>query len=358
VIQGQGGGTIINCSGDWNAFDITNATSCIIKDLKIDSSNIGFSLGIININEINDNPVYIEKVQIVGNLTQYIYGINISSGNVWISDCYISEVYQGIYQTSSVGIAHICNNRIFDCEMNGITLFGDNNYISGNNLEELEDGHGIGIFSSFNIVTDNSIRNSQLGIYIFGDNNTIKDNNIYSFQSDGIISKNSDYNEISGNSILDGIWGISLDNCDYCVILGNLISNVESKGIILHNCTSNLISGNQISFGNDHGIYLNDNCDYNVISGNSIFNISRNDFTDFAGIQLSIDADFNAISGNGIFNCINYGGGKGYGIRIWEFLGFFCNNNTVLGNTALNNEINWDDGGTDTFGDSTNNNFG
>jgi len=171
VIQGQGGGTIINCSGDWNAFDITNATSCIIKDLKIDSSNIGFSLGIININEINDNPVYIEKVQIVGNLTQYIYGINISSGNVWISDCYISEVYQGIYQTSSVGIAHICNNRIFDCEMNGITLFGDNNYISGNNLEELEDGHGIGIFSSFNIVTDNSIRNSQLGIYIFGDNN-------------------------------------------------------------------------------------------------------------------------------------------------------------------------------------------
>jgi len=30
----------------------------------------------------------------------------------------------------------------------------------------------------------------------------------------------------------------------------------------------------------------------------------------------------------------------------------------VLGNTALNNNINWDDSGTNTFGNSTNNNFG
>jgi len=39
-------------------------------------------------------------------------------------------------------------------------------------------------------------------------------------------------------------------------------------------------------------------------------------------------------------------------------LGFFCNNNTVIGNTALNNDDNWQDGGTNTFGNSTNNNFG
>ena len=250
VIQGQGGGTIINCNGDWNAFDITNATSCIIKDLKIDSSNVGTYTAIININEINDNPVYIEKIQIIGDSDRDGYGIHIDSGNVWVSDCYISEVYQGIYQTSSGGIAHIYDNIILDCGINGIEIRGDNNHISGNSLETGID-YGIRIFSSFNMVTDNLIRNSSFGILIFGDNNNIKDNNMYSFQSNGIYSVDCDYNEISGNSILDGgLFGIYLDNCSYGVISGNLISDVGSYGIYLENCTSNVISGNQISFSN------------------------------------------------------------------------------------------------------------
>lgn len=356
VIQGQGGGTIINCSGNWNAFDITNATSCIIKDLKIDSSDVGEYTAIININEINDNPVYIEKIQIIGDSDLYGYGIHIDSGNVWVSDCYISEVYQGIYQTFSGGIAHIYDNIILDWGINGIEIRGDNNHISGNSLETGIE-YGIRIFGSFNMVTDNIIRDSYMGILIFGDSNTIKDNNIYSIQTNGIYSLYGYYNVISGNTVLDvGGAGIYLDYCKSNVISGNLISDFTAYGIYLENCTSNVISGNQISFGNHHGIHLYYNSDYNVISGNSIFNLSSTN--SFAGIQLEIDADFNTISSNGIFNCTGYGGGTGYGIKIWEYLGFLCNNNTVLGNTALNNDFNWVDIGTNTFGDSTNNNFG
>ena len=357
VIQGQGGSTIINCS-NWNAFDITNATSCIIKDLKIDSSDIGYSTAIININETNDNPVYIEKIQVIGDSDRYGYGTRIGSGNVWIINCFISEVNTGIYQTSNLGIAHIYDNTIRDYLIDGMHIEGDNNHISGNSIE-IGINYGMRIYGSHNMVTDNLIRDSQFGIIIFGDSNTIKDNNMYSIQANGIYSLDCDYNEISGNSILvGGSVGIYLDNCNYSVILGNLISDFGAYGIFLDNCTSNVISGNQISFGNHHGIYLYYNSDYNVISGNSIINLSRTDSVSFAGIQLSIDADFNTISSNGIFNCVSYGGGTGYGIRIWEYLGFLCNNNTVLGNTALNNNINWDDSGTNTFGNSTNNNFG
>jgi len=351
VIQGQGGGTIINCSGDWNAFDITNATSCIIKDLKIDSSDVGSSTAIININEINDNPVYIEKIQIIGDSDLYGYGIHIGSGNVWVSDCYISEVNKGIFQTSSIGIAHIYDNIISEYS-NGIEIYGDNNHISYNSME-IGGGDGIRIGGSHNMVTNNLIREIINGIILYGGNNTIKDNIVYSIQGNGIYSLDSDYNVISGNSIFDVEFvGIYLDYCTSNVISGNLISDIGAYGIFLVNCTSNVISGNQISFGNHNGIDIIES-DYNVISGNSIFNLSST--SSFAGIEIFINADFNTITANGIFNCTGYGGGNGYGIKIFSA---DCNDNTVLGNTALNNDYNWDDSGTNTFGNSTNNNFG
>lgn len=357
IIQGQGAGTTIKC-GDWNTFDITNATYCTIKDLKIDSSFVGSSTAIININEINDNPVYIEKIQIIGDSDLDGYGIHIGSGNVWVGYCYISKVNKGIYQSSSLGIAHIIDNIFLDCGTDGMELFGDNNYIRGNSLDT-GTSDGISIFGSFNMVTDNLIRNYMLGILIFGDNNSIKDNNMYSILSKGIYLHDCDYNIISGNSVLNHVLtGIHIDECDYCVISGNLISIYTSFGIFLENCTSNIISGNQISFGKHYGIYLYYNSDYNVISGNSISNISRTDDISFAGIQLSLDTDYNIISSNGVFNCVSYGGGIGYGLRILEYFGFLCSNNTVLGNTALNNDINWYDFGTNTFGNSSNNNFG
>jgi len=150
VIQGQGASTIIDCNGNWNVFDITNATSCIITDLKIDSSDIGITTAIININEINDNPVYIEKIQIIGDIDRHGYGIYIDSGNVWVINCFISEIYTGIYQVSNLGNAHIYDNIIRDYQIDGMFILGGNNHISGNSIE-IGLKYGLRIYSSHNM---------------------------------------------------------------------------------------------------------------------------------------------------------------------------------------------------------------
>ncbi|MFX1568189.1 MAG: NosD domain-containing protein [Promethearchaeota archaeon] len=311
IIQGQGAVTTIEIGGDWSAFDITNTASCVIKHLKIDSSNNGYSTSIINIDEISNNPVYIEKLQIIGDIDLYGYGIQIASRNVKVSDCHFTAINTGII-----------------------------------------------ILGSFNTIVNNLIRNSQYGIQIFGSNNTINDNTLYMIQYTGILLSNSfsscNNNKISRNFISNfEFHGISLEGSNFTVISENQISSYEIFGIKLVNCHTNVLSGNQIFDGKNDGITIQ-NGDYNVITGNLITNISRNDIVSFVGLELWDDSDFNLITGNGIYNCINNGTGFGYGIQI---LSSTSEENTVIGNTALNNDVNWVDGGTNTFGDGTNNNF-
>ena len=62
IIQGYGKGTVIGCTGDQNIFDVQNAIYCKIQNLKIDTSNMTVHNRIININEVNDNPIYIENI--------------------------------------------------------------------------------------------------------------------------------------------------------------------------------------------------------------------------------------------------------------------------------------------------------
>ena len=82
--------------------------------------------------------------------------------------------------------------------------------------------------------------------------------------------------------------------------------------------------------------------------------MTENSSIAFAGIHLNNDVDFSVITGNSVFYCNNGGSGTGYGIRI---IGSGCNENTVIGNTALYNDNNWSNSGTGTFGDTTNNNL-
>ena len=355
VIQGYGAGTVIDCGGDWNIFNITNATSCIIKDLKINASNIGVnSTAIINIDEMNDNPVYIESVQIIGDLDRLGYGIYIGSGNVWVSDCYIGNVFGSIYQPSGVEDTHIYNNIVFDCGFNGMEIHGDYNYISGNSLDT-GDWSGISINGSFNMIIDNLIRDFNYGIILMEDNNIINDNNMHSIQTTAIGLGESDNNIISGNHISDvGNTGIFLGGSDNNAISGNHISDTEGDGIFLTDCDNNVISGNHISDSEFNGIYIFMTSYYNVISGNIITNLHKTIAIDLAGIYLDSDVDFTTINGNGIFNCTSSGGANGYGILIQNSN---CNDNTVIGNTALYNDINWYDIGTNTIGNETNNNF-
>jgi parallel beta-helix repeat protein len=311
IIQGQGAGTILTCESDFEAIEITNAKFCTIEDLYIDSSNIVSSTQIIRVDEISNNPVYIEKTQIIGDNDLDGLGIYVRSENVKVSDCYIT----------------------------GVML-------------------GINVHGSSNTIVNNFITNSQYGIQIEGSNSAIEDNTLYMLEYNGIsmlsFLSGCKNNIISRNFITDfGFQGIYSVGCNFTLISENKISSFGLNGINLINCTSNVLSRNQISDVRDDGIDIR-NGKYNLITGNLIINIIRNDTVSFGGLTLWDDSDFNTITGNGIYNCINYGTGTGYGIRI---LSSSSEENTVIGNTALNNDVNWLDGGTDTFGDSTNNNF-
>ncbi len=332
LIQGNGPGIIIDCDGNWNAFDITNATTCIIRELKINSSDINsLNIAAIKVNEVHNNPIYIEKVHIIGDLDLEGHGIDIESGNVKISNCYIANVREGIYQSS-----------------------GNNSYFIANNLNNGSQ-MGISIYGSFNVIANNYIRNFQDGINVFGDNNVIKDNFLNSIQQHGIYLTVCSNNFVSGNFFSNlGSAGIFAVNCDFITVSENQITDFISYGIYLVNSDKNIISGNQISFGNGNGLAIT-NGDYNVITGNLIYNLSRGGIW-LSGIYIFDGADFNTISGNGVFNCTAYGGANiGYGIHI---ISMNCYDNTVMGNTSLNNEDNWKDLGTNTFGNATNNNFG
>ncbi|MFX1337177.1 MAG: right-handed parallel beta-helix repeat-containing protein [Promethearchaeota archaeon] len=267
VIQGQGAGTTIDCNGDRTAFSISNAKSCTIQNLKIDAADISTAnKDLITIDELNENPVYIQNIQLIGDSDKLGIGMIIFSEHVDVSDCVIKNLYGGIYLGLGGGNNTIKNNIINDMNYYGISL--------------------------------------------------------YSGPKNNIIS-------------------------------GNHISGVESYGLYLHSSHYNIITGNIITNCIYVGIYIVDG-DYNILSGNYISDISFNTASNIAGIWITSDSDYNTINGNGCFRCTNPGSGIGYGIYI---VTSDCDQNTIIGNTSLLNNVNWSNGGTNTFGDATNNNF-
>ncbi len=289
IIQGQGASTIIDCGFDRTAFEITDAESCTIQNLKIDALDL-FSIltKIIYIDESSDNPIYIENVEIIGDTLNGI-GISINSNNVWIRDCYISGVYRGISQLSGNIKAHINGNTLYDCNYVGIEVWGTYNEICGNIVDYGPD-FAISCHESWNTISNNIISNCQTGIHVQGDDNTI------------------------GN---------------------NILNTINTGAGIYINGDQNTISGNQVSNADYGGVYLLTSS-YCVVSGNTITDI--NDFASFniTGIGLDSNCDYNTISGNGCFCCRNTGSGDGYGFFISDYT---CDDNTLVGNTTYDNDI-------------------
>ncbi|MBD3255902.1 MAG: hypothetical protein GF383_12470 [Candidatus Lokiarchaeota archaeon] len=267
IIEGIGFHTI-DC-GDGQAFRILNAKSCKIKDLLINASSLTFDYKIIEIFEINDNPVFIDGVQILGGLSLEGNGIYVSSDNVWISNCIFNSLKRGITIDEYINHGHINDNEISKCET-----------------------YGIGLLS-----------NSQ--------NFTIGENRLFDF--------------------VGSARGIAMYSSNYATISNNIIHSIL-RGILLSGSNRTTIIGNTIDGKN-------------------------RDLSPFSsGIHL-LDSSYNVISGNSITNYLNGAGGStGYGIRIREITDVSYEN-TVVGNTALSCDTNFDDSGTNTFGDNTLNNF-
>lgn len=281
IIQGAGLPTI-DCGGDRTAFNITNAKSCIIKDLIIEASYIvKKERSIILINETDDNPVYIENLQILGNIEQNGKGIYVESDNIWIYNCYLNQFRTGIHVNGSSN-HKIYDNNIYNCSYAGIKI-GDLGIWGSSRSENIT-------------IENNLIRNVIKEIYY---------NAIHCF--------GATYITIANNIFRNNFWGIAFYNTNYSLITGNIITGSTFSTAVANN-SGILLSG----------------ANYNTLTNNAIF-------------------DYHSL----------VGGLDGYGIIIGPIpTPGNCVQNTVIGNTALDNDVNFGDYGNITFGNETLNNFG
>lgn len=245
IIRGTGDLTGLDCNGDRTAIDIDSASRVILRDFKIDASDITTALDakyIIDINEGSDNEVTVDSVTIVGDADEKGAGIVIQSNNVTIRDCDISQVYTGIYIVTSDS-SKLRDNRCYDNGSSGITLTTSGTDIS--------------------IIGNHCLDNGIQGIWLSGPTNAIVNGNI-----------------CSGN---EG-WGIRIFGATECVIVGNTCNNNTSNSVTDYagieldqntdECTvsGNVCNGNtNTGAGTTYGITIsNANCDENTIVGNTM----------------------------------------------------------------------------------------
>jgi len=253
----QGAGAIIKCASNQRAIYITNSTSLTIQNIKIDATALTeLSLNIIQIEEANDNHIYVKNVQIFGDDNIMGFGISINSDNVWVSECYFYKVRTGIWQSTGEK-AHISDNIIDDCSEFGIRLEGSNNFIDGNLITYVF----IGIFADYN-AHYNSISNNIIyffrwhGIRIISENNTIVGNYIKDVQLNtgtmqGIVIDGS-YNTINGNGCynikstpIDIGFGINIMGGANNTVVGNTCLFNDNPFLASGSATNTYVSGNQ-----------------------------------------------------------------------------------------------------------------
>lgn len=152
--------------------------------------------------------------------------------------------------------------RYANCTINGFTI--ENSGTSN---------AGINVDGTYNIVSNNIIKNNYRGIYLKS-HNIIKQNIIADNNGDGIrIVSSNEYNRISQNKILkNGQYGICFGhNSANNIITDNNVSYNEYRNLYLYYSKNNTISGNTIKQGNG-GIELFYDCYYNTIINNTIYN--------------------------------------------------------------------------------------
>ncbi|MBN1801563.1 MAG: right-handed parallel beta-helix repeat-containing protein [Candidatus Lokiarchaeota archaeon] len=226
-----------------SSFNISNARSCVIRDLTIDGSSIdNGGVSLLYIKEKSQNSIHIQNIRFLGKPgNTEVQGIYIRSNNIWVENCQFKELYTGIFIFWSQ-LSHFYHNSFKDINDTGIYALYvcQKSVIEGNTIENCD--NGIALHSSWAV------------------ENIISNNEIYHIHTAGILLNNSELNAIIGNRLDDttivrdkDVYGILLIDSDGNSIEGNVISRIVP-----------------LSSGDGYGIYL-DNGDNNCIVGN-IFN--------------------------------------------------------------------------------------
>jgi len=214
VIEGDGEISELDANGDNTVLTITNCASLILRDFKIDATDITTNgRKIVDIGG-GDN-ILLDNLIMIGDGT-HGYGINITVNNeVEVRDCKISTVNAGILARSDGN--RIIGNFCYGCYSEGIFVNGDQNLVNNNICNE-NIHYGIDIYSgaNYNTITGNVCNKNNLN---------------HADDGAGIhIRNNSNYNIISGNTMYGNVnagagtaYGIYIHHadCDFNSIVNN-----------------------------------------------------------------------------------------------------------------------------------------
>ena len=263
-------------------------------------------------------------------------GINVISSNNTITGNNVRNNSEGISLDSSSNNS-ITGNNLYNNEY-GISLAdSNNNTITGNNVSNNEYG---GIYladsSNNNTITGNTFVNNGLRVSNSYQNTVegnivndkplvyLEDASDYTVKDAGqVILVNCDNITVENGELSNTDVGIELWKTKNSRISNNKVSNNNCGSISLSGSSNNSITGNNASNNNGDGISLSDSSN-NTITGNNASNNSN------VGIYLSGDSSNNTVTDNNVCNNSNVG--------IWlSSLRLFPFNNTITGNNVRNN---------------------
>ncbi|MBN1801749.1 MAG: right-handed parallel beta-helix repeat-containing protein [Candidatus Lokiarchaeota archaeon] len=202
-----------------NTLFISNARSCIIRNLFLEGINLNYMISISN---SQNNPVRLENLDMRSKTEYSGIGIRVSSDNVWIQDCQVQNFHQGIYINTFASEVTVQSCVLSHFDDAAFYIVGDFNEIISNTIEDCV---------------------TAIGLYSGSYENTILDNDISAYKSAGINMYHSDNNIISGNYIHDNSievyynMGILVgSDSDYNLIINNYLRNLDNPdaGIVAY----------------------------------------------------------------------------------------------------------------------------
>jgi len=163
----------------------------------------------------------------------------------------------GVYIYSSYCV--IKSNIIINNNQGIYLKYSSYNKINNNIIVNREYGIYLQYSCSYNKINNNIISyNYKSGLILMSscNYNIIKDNNFSKNDVKGIYFVwNSNYNQVLYNIVSGSIWGISMDICQNCDIIGNTINN-NSCGVYIRSSSNILICNNLINKNIGHAAYL------------------------------------------------------------------------------------------------------
>ncbi|KKL14574.1 hypothetical protein LCGC14_2514290, partial [marine sediment metagenome] len=306
--------------------------------------------------EENNSLVYNDDFIIVNKNLQ----ISTLSGKIHINNNWSVTKSAGICTGSGTfSDPYVIEDLVIDAGRTGSGILIENSFvyfkienctIYNSGIDPFEREAGIKLINVYNgQLIENNLSNNYIGIILVGDNNDVLGNSVHNNQNNGIslgdshynniirniiynnthgsgISINGNNNNISGNIVENSSFaGILIDGyvgqCEYNIVLDNVVKNNRMWGIHIWGGRYNTISGNTANNNNYSGIFIQDS-DYNTFSRNKAqFNLR-----DGIGLDRS---DYNSVLGN-IVNNNSLDG----------IYSHYSESNNILGNEILYNNDN------------------